>query len=337
MKDLCSIDPETLLVTKGTPATTRRITTRKLHLLKNLAVEKAHPGSCPHHVVDYHSFENLYKAWYGPVWEEKIKKATALAKYVCVKDLVLHIDKESRRAFAGTRYENDYLFYHDALTQLTDSQCVEWMKSVGIYDRWLKPELGCNDVVRVLGEDGLMQDSTRFKGRFVGNSPELNPLDNSLFRDLRTSLNLHVAATWNMEKSDTLKFSLGTPKEITRAFLRIWDPTNGVAPPSKRILEDVKKILTSLEAIVEANGKIVPGLVNRNGHRAGTKSTDESTYVKTGKKTCLSEIGIHDSIRGYLLDRYREEKKKYLLGENESHNVENNENDSHEEDMRAID
>ena len=117
-----------------------------------------------------------------------------------------------------------------------------------------------------------------------------------------------------MEKTDTLKFSLATPKEITRAFLRIWHPANGVAPTSARILQDVKKVLTSVEAIVGAKGKIVPGLVNLNGHRrkAGTKSTQMGTYVKSGKKTCLVEMGIHESIHGYVLDLYRTEKKGIL-------------------------
>ena len=192
--------------------------------------------------------------------------------------------------------------------------------------------MGCNDIVQVMGEEGVMQESTRYSGRFVGNSPELNPLDNSTFRDLRTTLNLNVAATWHLEKTDNLKFSLATPKEVTRAFLRIWDPANGVAPSSRRILEDVKKVLTSVSSIVEAKGKIVPGLVNCNGHRTPRKSTN----LKPGKKTNLKDMGIHDSIRDVVLQQHQVEKKKYL-GDNESSQGEETGNESHNEDVRAID
>ena len=112
-----------------------------------------------------------------------------------------------------------------------------------------------------------------------------------------------------IRKKDKLKFSLATPKEVTRTFLRIWDPTNGVVPTSRRILEDVKRVLDSLAKIVEAKGQIVPGLVNRNGHRA---PRSKCMHKLPGKKNTLSEMGVHQSIRGVVLDGYRKEKNLFL-------------------------
>ena len=74
------------------------------------------------------------------------------------------------------------------------------MKEVGVYKRWIKPELGCNDLIQVMNEDGVLKQSTRYAGRMVGNSPELNPLDNSGFRDARCAIALNVAMTWKLEK-----------------------------------------------------------------------------------------------------------------------------------------
>ena len=135
-------------------------------------------------------------------------------------------------------------------------------------------------------------------------------MDNSLFRDVRCAIALNVAATWSLEKNDKLKFSLATLKEVTRSFLRIWNPANGIAPSSRRILEDVKRVLKSLSTIVEAKGKIVPGLVNRNGHRNPQKRV--LTRKIQGKKDTLEDVGIHESIRDILLEQYRSEKQKYL-------------------------
>ena len=267
------------------------------------------PGQCPFQPVDYRRFPNPYEARYGHEWQEHIKKTAALSGYVSIKELVLHMNEKSKKAFEGTKYENDFYFFHDALTQLTDKKCVEWMIEKNIYKHWLKPELTCNDVVSARSEDGVLLESQRYAGRMVGNSPELNPLDNSGFRDLRCSIALNVAATWHLPKNNNLKFSLATPAEITRTFLRIWDPANGVAPSSRRILEDVKKVLFSLRKIVEAKGHIVPGLVNRNGHR---KPRSQSGYKLPGKKDTLVEMGIHSSIQSVVLDHYKAEKDLYF-------------------------
>jgi hypothetical protein len=51
------------------------------------------------------------------------------------------------------------------------------MKANGYFDCWIKPELGCNNVVQVEKPE---KTSTRYRDRPIGNQPELMPLDASL-------------------------------------------------------------------------------------------------------------------------------------------------------------
>ena len=86
-----------------------------------------------------------------------------MKKYCCIKDLVLHIHEETRKAFKGTRYESTYLFYHDALTTMTDIECRDWMEEEGILKRWILPECGCNDFITVADVDGNEKTNKNLK------------------------------------------------------------------------------------------------------------------------------------------------------------------------------
>ena len=56
-------------------------------------------------------------------------------------------------------------------------------------------------------------------------------------------------------KDNPLKFSKATPKEISKGILKIYNPKNGVTLTSNQIIQDVKRVLTSLETILEAGGR----------------------------------------------------------------------------------
>ena len=92
-------------------------------------------------------------------------------KVVCIKELVLHMYNETKKFFQGTEHEDDFFFYHDALTQMTDKKCRNWMQEEGMYKHWLLPVNGCNA-------------GTIYFGRCVGNTPEIMPWDESLNHDL---------------------------------------------------------------------------------------------------------------------------------------------------------
>ena len=214
----------------------------------------AHPGSCPHIVIDHKKNDNPYFSKYGGNWEEEIRKTVFLKQYCCITDLVEHIHKCSKEAFVGTTHEDTWYFYHDALKQLTAKSTVEWMKEKGYYRRWLLPQLGLNG-------------NTPYANRPVGNRPEWMPLDNSLNNDIQSSLSLHCAITSHLDDNDPRKFSFLTPSKIVSGIERIYGSNGGNVPSSERIIHDCRKALSAFSAVYEHGGKMVPGLANRNGHR----------------------------------------------------------------------
>ena len=253
---------------------------------------------------------NPYQARYGVKWRELIKKnsRSGLTRVRCVKELVEHIDSVTKKAFENTPYKDNYYWAHDSLKQMTEATCVQWMKDEGYYDRWIKPELECNDVV-VTNVDGKVKKTTTYKGRPVGDQPELMPLDASLNWDIDCSLDMHVLLTSHLERDHPMKFRKDTPKRISEAIHKIYDPINGVAPSSKRIVEDVKRVLTSIKAIVEAGGKVVPGLVNRNGHRR--KETAGRKYYpkkKTQVIKTMTQWGIFKDVQKIALQQAKDER-----------------------------
>ena len=109
-----------------------------------------------------------------------------------------HIVQESAAVMAGSEHEDDFLFYHDALVQLTDEKTVEWMKTQqfggkSYYERWLIPrgpkdasELPrLNDKVlgqkrqtpaeKAAGKAGQLAWSTAFAGRPTGDRCNVCP------------------------------------------------------------------------------------------------------------------------------------------------------------------
>jgi hypothetical protein len=95
------------------------------------------------------------------------------------------------------------------------------------------------------------------------------PLDEMLNMDIHAYARYHIATTSHLPHVDQKKFSFCTPKEISRAYLRIVDPVTGGATSSNRIVQDCEKWLRSLEKIRAAGGKMVEGF-GRNGHRRGS-------------------------------------------------------------------
>ena len=137
------------------------------------------------------------------------------------------------------------------------------MKEHGYWDRWVTPELGLNDQVVAVDEEGKVHKSRSYKQRPVGDQPEIMPHDASLNWDVDCSNNMHVLLTSHFPRDDPHKFRKDTPNQISKAILRLCNPTTGIVPCSRRIIEDVKRVLSSLRTIVEAGGAVVPCLVNR--------------------------------------------------------------------------
>jgi hypothetical protein len=66
-----------------------------------------------------------------------------MSAHTCITDLVEHIVVESEKVMQGTKHENDWVFYHDALSLMTATkEKVERMKKQGHYKCWILPENG---------------------------------------------------------------------------------------------------------------------------------------------------------------------------------------------------
>jgi hypothetical protein len=62
-----------------------------------------------------------------------------------------------------------YLWSHDTLNQMCDKRCKQWMQDNGYWERWIKPGLGLNDLIKIVGEDGVLIISKPYADHPVGN------------------------------------------------------------------------------------------------------------------------------------------------------------------------
>ena len=85
--------------------------------------------------IDHRKSENPYESKYGNNWEEYCDKDALLNK-VCVTDLIDHIFSGTDKLFPS---DDDWFVYHDALSQMTATSAVLYMKDQGWYDHWILP------------------------------------------------------------------------------------------------------------------------------------------------------------------------------------------------------
>ena len=97
-------------------------TTLTIALIQNLHLQplQAENGEPPQ-AVNHLLADNPYELWYGEKWKDEIKKVKDLRPHVCAIELVTHIVNETNQAYIGTKYEETYLFYHNALWQMKDN------------------------------------------------------------------------------------------------------------------------------------------------------------------------------------------------------------------------
>ena len=93
----------------------------------------------------------------------------------------------------------------------------------------------------------------------MGDSPELMPLDSSLFCDLINKVAWLVVTTAGMGDE---RYSMGTPDRAWRTMVDAWELV-----PEARIRQDVGRFVSVLDAIIAAGGAYVGDLDLRNGHR----------------------------------------------------------------------
>eukprot|EP00941_MAST-03F_sp_MAST-3F-sp1_P000451 g451.t1 len=259
------------------------------------AAQEAKEGAFTRKIIDHTKADNPYQSLYGnDKWEAEILKAHVFqSRCVSVKQLVTHIIQSSQKAFNGTIHEKDWRFYHDALKQMTDSKCLNWMKEtkdthgVTYFDRWILPCKGLNA-------------GTVYEKHPPGNSPELMPLDCHLNKDVKDCVARHYVVSNLLKRyvpnstPTEAVFNVSTPKQYDSVMQRIYGPNKG-ALSSKRILEDICKCMSKhLLAIIKAKGCLVHGLGNkRNGDRY-EKVGGHGGYREKNKKS--DEHWFHSAI-----------------------------------------
>lgn len=227
------------------------------------SVRNAREGAYVSRFVDHRRADNPYISKYGENWERHI--ATDLRKAphraVSIKELVWHMYSTSKDFFADTEHKDDWFFYHDALTQLTDKECRNWMKAEGIYKHWLIPVNGCCA-------------GTIYFGRSPGNTPEVMPWDEDLNHDLHDKVRDYACLSRFLKEDEhpelwKKRFCLDNQRQMLDSYLRVLDPDTGVAPSSERIVQDFTRCWgENLDKIVAARGCYVPDIGHRKGHRA---------------------------------------------------------------------
>ena len=159
-----------------------------------------------------------------------------------------HVIAEGNRLFSDTRFAGTWSIYHDALPQWWEQRTQEYIRERGFADRQWR----AND-------DTDLLIAGHYRGKLMGDSPELMPLDSSLFSDLIEKVAWLVVSTAALVEE---KYSMATPNEAWRTMVAAWTQV-----PEKRIVDDIDRFAVALGAIITAKGAYVSDCDLRNGHR----------------------------------------------------------------------
>ena len=154
----------------------------------------------------------------------------------------------------GTEYEDNFFFYHDALTQLTDKESINYMQDKGMLKHWILPKAG-------------LLNGTRWANSPLGNSPEFNPLDCNLNRDIHEAARLHILLITSNQKNLGINekeyLSTTKQKDLAKMYLSVWENH----PCSERIITDVTKIPKNFRTVYMSDGCVVKGIGQNDGIR----------------------------------------------------------------------
>eukprot|EP00536_Pseudo-nitzschia_multiseries_P012708 jgi/Psemu1/32888/gm1.32888_g len=175
--------------------------------------------------------------------------------------------------------------YHDTLMLMTCADSVLYMKEKGFYKHWIFPELD------LMGEQGGMGGSLKlYRNRPVGNQPEANPLDTSLFSELNHAVDQHVMLIQGFLNQNK-KFSVGTPGAVSRTYHCVWT----LQSKSETIVKDINEVLCSFLEVAEVEGIVIDGIGNRPGKRHLPWGQHEGRGVWKLDNNCYDkgEIKLH--------------------------------------------
>ena len=145
---------------------------------------------------------------------------------------------------------------------------------------------------------GLFEDDSelkRFWGRVVGNSPELMPLDKRLNKDLHEAVNQHYILTNDLLKEDPRRFGMETPRQVASSYIRVWDPSTGVAPSSKRIVQDFIAVFhDAVPRIIGGKGICLDDNAISGRRNERKRKRSEKWGGKRKRKLALDNYGTYE-------------------------------------------
>ena len=197
---------------------------------------------------DYADEEHPFKARFGDDWKNHLPRS--VSTLTSIQELVDHTIDEGNRLFAGTAFANTWLIYHDALPQWWEKETQEYIQSRGFAQRQWRANAETNAVL-----------PRHYRDRLMGDSPELMPLDSSLFSDLIEKVAWLVVSTTSL-KAEGKHYSMDTPDNAWKTMVAAWGEI-----PQKRVVDNIKRFESALDAIIAADGAYVSDKDLRNGHR----------------------------------------------------------------------
>lgn len=203
----------------------------------------------------------------GDEWKKKVMEHPNMTKIVNIRTMVTHMFNESAEYYKGTKYEDTWMLWHDALSLMTAEDTVQWMKEKGYHKHWILPENGLNDNVKYFKRQ-----------RPPGCNPGGMPWDSSMNKYHDDVVWRHVAATHFLPFKDKKKFSLATPEDIYHAYSRVYD--KGI--PAHLIGHDILKTIDYWKMVMANHGLNCNKYID--GHRNKRARTEETKPQRGGKR-----------------------------------------------------
>ena len=260
------------------------------------AAKECEPGEP--RVIDYRTAPNPCCARCGGEdWQSKVCASPQMKASTNVQDLVTHIVTAGTERRKGTKHEDEWCFYHDALSLMTSNETMEWMERKKWLKHWILPQHDLN------GHIPCCQNP-----RPIGNNMPGQPWDEALNKDHDDVVLRHVAATSLLANDDPRKFSLATPNLCSAACRRVHQ---GV--PSERIAHDMFKTLDCWQMVFENDGlnrkKNANGQRGDEGRALGVAKR-VGARVKTQKKD-LKTHWCHEDAKTAMVEFVNRSKEQF--------------------------
>ena len=232
--------------------------------------------------IDHRKALNPYESKFGEGWLSYLKKSPTFSSSIVITDYMEHIMSESQKIMHNTKYQDDWVVYHDALTLMTAKENKDWLLAKGYLKRWILPS---NDLY--VNSPDLYK---KYGGNPIGNSPEFMPWDAHLNNDIHSSMDYHCLLSKGLDDDDTRKFDFSTPKKMLHGYKRLMMPDGtGVTPKSSRIVEDATRVLKALEHVREAKGIMIEEKKLRTGRRRDVSNKKHENWGGSREKSPQSK------------------------------------------------